>query len=106
MSISLRRCSNKIKQEITEEVQEMLDIFESMEKKVENTNQNDKILHDEINRLMETSLIREIKDCVLLSVEKQKNEMLMLEREKASNDSKDIQATMEQRIKILENDFK
>ncbi|GKA60594.1 hypothetical protein Tco_0760001 [Tanacetum coccineum] len=36
MSISLRRCSNKIKQEITEEVHEMLDIFESMEKKVKN----------------------------------------------------------------------
>ncbi|GJT67382.1 integrase, catalytic region, zinc finger, CCHC-type containing protein [Tanacetum coccineum] len=54
MSISLRRCSNKIKQEITEE----------------------------------------------------KNETLMLEKDKLSNDSKDIQATMEQRIKILENDFK
>ncbi|GJZ87631.1 hypothetical protein Tco_0659241 [Tanacetum coccineum] len=34
-----------------------------------------------------------------------KIEMLMLEKEKISNDSKDIQATMEQRIKILENDF-
>ncbi|GJW17447.1 hypothetical protein Tco_0024883 [Tanacetum coccineum] len=34
------------------------------------------------------------------------NEMLMLAKEKISNDSKDIQATMEQRIKILENDFK
>nr|GEY92323.1 integrase, catalytic region, zinc finger, CCHC-type, peptidase aspartic, catalytic [Tanacetum cinerariifolium] len=32
--------------------------------------------------------------------------MLMLEKEKVSNDSKDIQATMEQRIKILENNFK
>ncbi|GJV33296.1 hypothetical protein Tco_1393696 [Tanacetum coccineum] len=68
MSISLRRCSNEIKQEIIEEVQEMLDIFESMEKK--------------------------------------KNKMLMLAKEKILNDSKDIQATMEQRIKILENDFK
>ncbi|GJW65141.1 hypothetical protein Tco_0117025 [Tanacetum coccineum] len=35
-----------------------------------------------------------------------KNEMLIIEMEKISNDSKDIQATMEQRIKILENDFK
>ncbi|GKB90127.1 hypothetical protein Tco_0962399 [Tanacetum coccineum] len=37
---------------------------------------------------------------------RRKNEMLMLEKEKVSNDSKDIQATMEQRIKILENNFK
>ncbi|GKE14845.1 hypothetical protein Tco_1422422 [Tanacetum coccineum] len=106
MSISLRRCLNEIKQEITEEVQEMLDIFESMEKKVENKTQNDKNFQEKIDRLLETSLTREIKDRVLLSVEKQKNKMLMLEKEKASNDSKDIQATMEQRIKILKNDFK
>ncbi|GJU86103.1 hypothetical protein Tco_1293649 [Tanacetum coccineum] len=45
-------------------------------------------------------------DCMLMSVEKQKNEILMLEKEKISNDSNDIQAIMEQRIKILENDFK
>ncbi|GJW09695.1 retrovirus-related pol polyprotein from transposon TNT 1-94 [Tanacetum coccineum] len=53
----------------------------------------------------ESKLLKSL-DCVLLYVEKQKNEMLMLEKEKASNDSKDIQATMEQRIKIYENDFK
>ncbi|GKA88562.1 hypothetical protein Tco_0810326 [Tanacetum coccineum] len=102
MSISLRRFSNEIKQE----VHEMLDIFESMEKKVENQSQNDKIFQDEIDRLLKTSLSREIRDCVLISVEKQKNEILMLEKEKVSNDSKDIQATMEQRIKILENELK
>ncbi|GKD43347.1 integrase, catalytic region, zinc finger, CCHC-type containing protein [Tanacetum coccineum] len=53
----------------------------------------------------ESKLLKSL-DCVLLYVEKQKNEMLMLEKEKASNDSKDIQATMEQRIKIYENNFK
>ncbi|GKA03719.1 integrase, catalytic region, zinc finger, CCHC-type containing protein [Tanacetum coccineum] len=106
MSISLRRCPNKIKQEITEEVQEMLDIFDSMENKVENQTQKDKKFQDEIDQLLKTYLSREIRDCVMLSVEKQKNKMLMLEKEKVSNDSKDIQATMKQRIKILENDFK
>ncbi|GKD17393.1 hypothetical protein Tco_1206551 [Tanacetum coccineum] len=106
MYISLSRCSNEIKQEIIEEVQEILDIFESMEKKVEQQSQKDKIFQNEIDRLLDTSLTREIRDCVLLSIEKQKNEMLILKREKASNDSKDIQATMEQRIHILENDFK
>ncbi|GJZ28720.1 integrase, catalytic region, zinc finger, CCHC-type containing protein [Tanacetum coccineum] len=35
-----------------------------------------------------------------------KNEILMLEKEKISSDSKDIQANLLKRIKILENDFK
>ncbi|GJS47989.1 hypothetical protein Tco_0598110 [Tanacetum coccineum] len=38
--------------------------------------------------------------------EKQKNEMLRNELEKSSRDSKDIQANLLKRIKILENDFK
>ncbi|GJW91071.1 integrase, catalytic region, zinc finger, CCHC-type containing protein [Tanacetum coccineum] len=38
--------------------------------------------------------------------EKQKNELLENEIEKISNDSKDIQANLLKRIKILENDFK
>ncbi|GJT89537.1 retrovirus-related pol polyprotein from transposon TNT 1-94 [Tanacetum coccineum] len=37
---------------------------------------------------------------------KEKNEMLRNELEKSSNDSKDIQANLLKRIKILENDFK
>ncbi|GKF24474.1 hypothetical protein Tco_0076796 [Tanacetum coccineum] len=78
----------------------------SMEKKVEQQSQKDKKFQNEIDCLLETSLSREIIDCVLLSVEKHKNEMLVLEKEKLSNESKDIQAIMEQQIKILENDFK
>ncbi|GJR67606.1 hypothetical protein Tco_0013671 [Tanacetum coccineum] len=35
-----------------------------------------------------------------------KNEMLIIEKEKTLKDSKDIQATILQRIQILENDFK
>ncbi|GJS43429.1 hypothetical protein Tco_0568472 [Tanacetum coccineum] len=76
MSISLRKYSTEIKQKVTEEVQEMLDIFKSMEKKVEKKSQKDKKLQTEIDRLLEASLTREIKDCVLISVEQQKNEML------------------------------
>ncbi|GKA02590.1 hypothetical protein Tco_0675371 [Tanacetum coccineum] len=60
-----------------------------------------------IKKMLKQNQIRNYRrDCVLLSVEKQKNEMLVLEKEKLSNESKDIQATMEQQIKILENDFK
>ncbi|GJR00463.1 retrovirus-related pol polyprotein from transposon TNT 1-94 [Tanacetum coccineum] len=41
-----------------------------------------------------------------MSVEKQKNEMLNAEIERSSNDSKDIQANLLKRIKVLENNFK
>ncbi|GJW57078.1 hypothetical protein Tco_0103809 [Tanacetum coccineum] len=57
-------------------------------------------------RLLEASLSREIRDCVLISIEKQKNEILMLEKEKILSDSKDVQANLLKRIKILENEFK
>ncbi|GJT08856.1 hypothetical protein Tco_0843318 [Tanacetum coccineum] len=80
--------------------------FESMEKKVEKQSQKDESFQNEIDRLLEVSLEREIRDCVLSSVEKPKNEMLMLEKELISNESRGIQATMLQQIKILENDFK
>ncbi|GKC23780.1 hypothetical protein Tco_1025930 [Tanacetum coccineum] len=103
---TLKECSKAIKQEITEEVQKMLEIFESMERKVEEQSQKDKPFQKEIDQLLEASLEREVRDCVMISVEKQKNEMLILEKEKISNDSKDIQANLLKQIKILENDFK
>ncbi|GJZ86573.1 hypothetical protein Tco_0658183 [Tanacetum coccineum] len=59
----------------------------------------------EIGRLLEASLEREIRDCVLSSVEQQENEMLMFKMEKISNEAKDIQANLLKRIKILKNDF-
>ncbi|GKC20688.1 hypothetical protein Tco_1022838 [Tanacetum coccineum] len=102
MSVTLRRCSNEIKQEVREEVQEMLDIFESMEKKVKKQSQKDKKIQNEIDRLLEASLTREIRDSVLISVEKQKTEMLMCEQENISSDFKDVQANLLKRIKILE----
>ncbi|GJW81515.1 hypothetical protein Tco_0145490 [Tanacetum coccineum] len=106
MSISLRKSSNKIKQEVIEEVQEMLDLFESMEKKVEQQSQKDRKFQHEIDRLLEVSLSREIRDYVLISIEKQKNKMLMLDKEKILSDSNDVQANLLKRIKILEYDFK
>ncbi|GKE18187.1 hypothetical protein Tco_1425764 [Tanacetum coccineum] len=89
-----------------EEVQEMLSIFESMEHKVEEKSPKEHIFQTEIDRLLEVSLTREIRDCVLISVAKQKNELLENEIVKISSDSKDIQANLLKRIKILENDFK
>ncbi|GKE41879.1 hypothetical protein Tco_1469163 [Tanacetum coccineum] len=84
----------------------MLNIFESMEKQVVEKSPKETILKNEIDRLLEVSLTSEIRDCVFLSVEEQKNELLKDELEKSSNDSKDIQANLVKRIKILENDFK
>ncbi|GJR93300.1 hypothetical protein Tco_0265474 [Tanacetum coccineum] len=84
----------------------MLNIFESMEQKVNRKSSKENILQNEIDRLLEVSLTSEIQNCVLISVEKQKNELLKAELEKSSSDSKDIQANLLKRIKILENDFK
>ncbi|GKB96118.1 hypothetical protein Tco_0982255 [Tanacetum coccineum] len=105
MSNSLYKRLKEIK-ELIEKVQKMLNIFESMEKQVAEKSPKETTLENEIDRLLEVSLTSEIRDCVLLSIEKQKNELLKDEIEKSSNDSKDIQANLLKRIKILENDFK
>ncbi|GJY46042.1 hypothetical protein Tco_0435105 [Tanacetum coccineum] len=47
----------------------------------------------------------EIQDCVLLSATRQKHDLLKDELEKSSNDFKEIQANLLNRIKILKNDF-
>ncbi|GJT75302.1 retrovirus-related pol polyprotein from transposon TNT 1-94 [Tanacetum coccineum] len=105
------KCENEkllkeLKPELTEEVHEMLNIFESMEKKVKTQPQKDNMFQNEIDRLLEASFTKEIKDCVLISVVEQKNEILMLKKEKILSDSTDIQANLLKRIKILENDIK
>ncbi|GKB08983.1 retrovirus-related pol polyprotein from transposon TNT 1-94, partial [Tanacetum coccineum] len=60
---------------------------------------------EEIDRLLEVSLTSEILNFVLLSAAQQKHDLLKDELEKSSNDSKEIQANLLHRIKILENDF-
>ncbi|GKD08846.1 hypothetical protein Tco_1188531 [Tanacetum coccineum] len=49
MSLSLIKHSKELKQELTEEVQEMLNIFESIEKKVETQSQKDNIFQNKID---------------------------------------------------------
>ncbi|GJR25435.1 hypothetical protein Tco_1101667 [Tanacetum coccineum] len=77
-----------------------------MEQKVEEKLPKDNIFQNEIDRLLEVSLTREIRDCVVISVEEHKNDLLKNEMEKNSSDSKDIQANLLSKSKILENDFK
>ncbi|GKC18055.1 hypothetical protein Tco_1014837 [Tanacetum coccineum] len=83
----------------------MLNIFVSMEQKVNGKSPTENILENEIDRLLEASLTSEIRNCVLLSVEQQKHELLKVKLEKSSSASRDIQANLLKRIKILENDF-
>ncbi|GJR30050.1 retrovirus-related pol polyprotein from transposon TNT 1-94 [Tanacetum coccineum] len=105
MSRSLYKTLSEIKEELIEEVQEMLNIFVSMEQKVNDKSPTENILENEIDQLLEASLTSEIRNCVLLSVEQQKHELLKVELEKHASDSRDIQANLLKRIKILENDF-
>ncbi|GJX34987.1 hypothetical protein Tco_0246544 [Tanacetum coccineum] len=63
ISRTLNECSKEIKPKITAEVQEMLEIFESMKRKVDEQSQK------EIDRLLKASLEREVRDSVLISVE-------------------------------------
>ncbi|GKA81406.1 retrovirus-related pol polyprotein from transposon TNT 1-94 [Tanacetum coccineum] len=75
------------------------------ESPVNDKSPKENILENEIDRLLEASLTSEIQNCVLLSVEQQKHELLKVELEKSASDSRDIQANLLKRIKILENDF-
>nr|GEU87297.1 integrase, catalytic region, zinc finger, CCHC-type, peptidase aspartic, catalytic [Tanacetum cinerariifolium] len=106
MSDSLSTNLKELQQELIQEVKEMLNVFESMEQKVKEKSPKENIFQNKIDRLLEVSLSREIQDCVLISVEEHKNELLQTELEKSSNDSKDIQANLLKRIKNFENDFK
>ncbi|GKA66894.1 hypothetical protein Tco_0766702 [Tanacetum coccineum] len=78
MSASLSKNLKELKEELIEEIQEMLNIFESMEQKLDEKSSTENFLQNEIDRLLEVSL---------------------------TSDSKDIQVNLLKRIKILENDF-
>ncbi|GJW36189.1 retrovirus-related pol polyprotein from transposon TNT 1-94 [Tanacetum coccineum] len=106
MSDSLYKNLKEIKAKLIEEVCEILNIFDSIEQQVNEKSPTKNILQNDIDRPLEVSLTSELRDCVLLSVKKQKNELLKDELEKSSSDSKDIQANLLKQIKILENDFK
>ncbi|GKD58405.1 hypothetical protein Tco_1295914 [Tanacetum coccineum] len=66
MSASLSKKLKELKEEFIVEVQEMLNIFESMEQKVDRKSSKENILQNEIDRLLEVSMTSEIRDFVLL----------------------------------------
>ncbi|GJY68134.1 hypothetical protein Tco_0471116 [Tanacetum coccineum] len=67
ISRSLNECSTIIQQEITDEVKEMLDIFESMERKVERTSKKNEILQNKIDQLLEANITNDVKNLVMQS---------------------------------------
>ncbi|GKE65398.1 hypothetical protein Tco_1519559 [Tanacetum coccineum] len=73
ISRSLNECSTIIQQEITDEVKEMLDIFESMERKVERTSKKNEILQNKIDQLLEANITNDVKNLVMQSYVEIKN---------------------------------
>ncbi|GJZ20592.1 retrovirus-related pol polyprotein from transposon TNT 1-94 [Tanacetum coccineum] len=98
MSDSLYKNLKEIKAKLIEEVCEILNIFDSIEQQVNEKSPTKNILQNEIDRLLKVSLTSEIQDCVLLSVEKQKNELLKDELEKSSSDSKDLSTLNDENV--------
>ncbi|GJX27843.1 hypothetical protein Tco_0235922 [Tanacetum coccineum] len=60
MSASLSKNLKELKEQLIVEVQEMLNIFELMEQKVDGKSSKENILQNEIDRLLEVSLTSEI----------------------------------------------
>ncbi|GJY56844.1 hypothetical protein Tco_0455959 [Tanacetum coccineum] len=67
MSLSLMKSSKKLQQELTEEVQEMLNIFKSMERKIDRTSKNNEILQIKIDQLLEANIANDVRNLVMQS---------------------------------------
>ncbi|GJW22747.1 hypothetical protein Tco_0033369 [Tanacetum coccineum] len=79
MSRSLYKNLKGIKEELIEEVQEMLNIFESMESKVDRTSKKNEILQNKIDQLLEANIANDVKNLVMQSyVEIKNNEEIKL----------------------------
>ncbi|GKB72111.1 retrovirus-related pol polyprotein from transposon TNT 1-94 [Tanacetum coccineum] len=87
MSASLSKNLKELKEELIEEVQEMLNIFESMEQKVNGKSSKENILQNEIDRLLENQdlliTISELKN-KLQTVDKGKTVITKFEKSETS----------------------
>ncbi|GJV58078.1 hypothetical protein Tco_1459083 [Tanacetum coccineum] len=106
------KCSTIIQHEITEEVQEMLNIFESMERKVDRTSKKNENFQYKIDQLLDANIANDVKIIVMQSyVEIKNNE----EIERFSNESKEgdmfcnvvveVKEKLSKQIVQLEKDF-
>ncbi|GJR84747.1 hypothetical protein Tco_0155532 [Tanacetum coccineum] len=112
ISRSLNECSTIIQQEITEEVKEVLDIFESMESNVDRTSKKNEILQNKMDQLLETNIANNVRNLVMQSyVEiKNKEEIERFSKEskdgdKFCNDVVEVKEKLSKQIVQLENDF-
>nr|GEU29402.1 hypothetical protein [Tanacetum cinerariifolium] len=87
MSISLSKNSKELQQELTEEVQEVLNLFESMESNVDQTSKRNKLLQNKIDQLLEANIANDVRNLVMQSYVEIKNKE---EIERFSKESKDV----------------
>ncbi|GKA83967.1 hypothetical protein Tco_0805562 [Tanacetum coccineum] len=72
-NVLLKKLKKEIDREITKEVHEMLDIFESMERKVDRTSKKNEILQNKIDQLLEANIANDVRNIVMQSYVKIKN---------------------------------
>nr|GEU72367.1 hypothetical protein [Tanacetum cinerariifolium] len=97
---------------ITEEVQELLDIFKSMKRKVDRTSKENENFQNKIDKLLEANISNDVKNLVMQSyVEiKNKEEIERFSKEskdgdKFCNDVVEVKEKLSNRIVQLEKDF-
>ncbi|GKA80783.1 hypothetical protein Tco_0787475 [Tanacetum coccineum] len=79
-----------LQEELTKEVQEMLNVFESMESEVDETSEKYEILHNDLDRLLEATLADDVRNLVMHSCVKIENKNLREEIGNFSKDSRDV----------------
>ncbi|GJY37908.1 hypothetical protein Tco_0424272, partial [Tanacetum coccineum] len=112
ISRSLNECSTIIQHEITEEVKEVLDIFESMESNVDRTTKKNDILQNKMNQLLETNIDNDVRNLAIQSYMeiKNKEEIERFSKEskdgdKFCNDVVEVKEKLSKQIGQLENNF-
>nr|GEX57887.1 hypothetical protein [Tanacetum cinerariifolium] len=106
------KCVKPDVHEITEEVQELLDIFKPMKRKVDRTSKENEILQNKIDKLLEANISNDVKNLVMQSYVEIKNKE-EIERfskkskdgDKFCNDVVEVKEKLSNRIVQLEKDF-
>ncbi|GKF55016.1 hypothetical protein Tco_0165356, partial [Tanacetum coccineum] len=101
----LRQCVNDFQNEFTREVKEMIDIFDSMEIELYETLKKNDIFDKAHARLLEVIFAQNIENLEMHLCVENENENVRKENEKCLIESSDVQKSLLNRIKILENDF-
>ncbi|GJW53415.1 hypothetical protein Tco_0097500 [Tanacetum coccineum] len=91
ISHTIRLWTNMLKEELTKEVQEMLNVFKSLESKVDETSKKyDFFLQNDLDRLLEATLVDDVRNLVMNSCVEIENKNLREEIARFSKESKDV----------------